>query len=287
MKKQCKPLQIGRINYTNAWPIFHHFSEQSFNGEVELVSKVPSELNHSLAHGSLDLAAISSFSYGQFHKDYLLFPDLSVSSFGKVNSILLFMKKPLKDVLNGTIAVTTASATSVNLLKIIVEKFHGGHPTYIAMAPSLQDMLKDTDAALLIGDDAIRASWTEHEYEVMDLGEAWYSLTGQGMTFAVWALRRSAVEQRFKQITDVYEAFQQSKVQSLTDLQPLIEKAVHIIGGTKDYWFAYFRGLNYDFGQSHWNGLQLYFQYAKELGLIDHDVPLQIWSDNSVVQVNS
>ncbi|ANE47972.1 ABC transporter substrate-binding protein [Paenibacillus swuensis] len=285
--KQHDPIRIGRIQYTNAWPIFYHLQQETSGERIELISKVPSELNHSLSEGLLDVSAISSFAYGLNDERYVLLPDLSVSSNGKVGSIFLFMKKSLNEVRNGSIAFTTASATSVNLLRIIMEKFLGGKPRYITAAPDLESMLKEADAALLIGDDAIRAAWSEHPYEVMDLGQAWKEHTGLGMTFAVWAVRRAYAEDRPETVRAIYEAFQRSKQRSMADLGPVTKEACLRIGGTENFWNRYFSGLNYDFGQSQWNGLQLYFEYAKELGLIQRTIPLRIWSNNTVVQVNS
>ncbi|MFD2612017.1 menaquinone biosynthesis protein [Paenibacillus gansuensis] len=280
-------LRIGRIEYTNAWPVFYHFADEIRNQQVELISKVPSELNRSLSEGRLDMSAVSSYAYGEGSSSYVLLPDLSVSSFGAVGSILLFMKKPLEEIRNGKIALTTASATSVNLLKIVMQKFLGGSPSYVSAAPDLEQMLKENDAALLIGDDAIRASWAELPYEVMDLGQAWRDFTGEGMTFAVWAVREAVTSRYPELVRGVNEAFQRSKERSMKDLSPVIEEAMKRIGGTASYWRSYFTGLQYDFGQSQWNGLQLYFRYAKELGLMNQDVHLRIWTDNTVVQVNS
>ena len=72
------------------------------------------------------MGPISSFAYGESFEDYMLYPDLSVSAYGEVNSILLFHEKPLREIANGHIMLPTTSATSVNLLKIILEKFYNG-----------------------------------------------------------------------------------------------------------------------------------------------------------------
>lgn len=279
-------IRIGKINYTNVWPMFYYFDRTKLSAPIELVEQVPTSLNRAMLAGTVDMGPISSFAYGASFDQYVLFPDMSVSAFGKVNSILLFLKKPLSEVIHGTIALPTTSATSVNLLKIIVERFYDGKPAYFDAAPSLTDMLDVADAALLIGDDAIRASWSNEAYEVLDLGELWRKFTGCSMTFAVWAIRKETIALRPSQVTEIVEAFLESKRLSLQQLDSLAETAYRQIGGTVTYWHNYFSQLIFDFGQSQWNGLQLYFQYAWELGLIDHKVPLQIWSGQTVVQVN-
>ncbi|WP_256757291.1 menaquinone biosynthetic enzyme MqnA/MqnD family protein [Cohnella sp. WQ 127256] len=269
-----RPIKLGRISYTNAWPIFHHFDPSTLPFEAEMISDMPATLNRNLKAGEIDMAAISSYAYGISSESYYLLPNLSVSAFGRVQSILLFLKSPLEQVIHGKIALTTTSATSVNLLKIIMEKFYGGKPTYEDAEPSLDKMLENADAALLIGDHAIRASWTDHGYRVLDLGEIWNVWTGHWMTFALWAVHKETAHQYPEAIVSIYEELLESKRKSTLDLNPLVAKAMSQIGGTSAYWNNYFSQLCHDFGPDQMAGLKLYFQYAKELGLMDGEIEL-------------
>jgi chorismate dehydratase len=278
-----RPITIGRISYTNAWPVFHHFEELNRNSGAKLVSELPAALNRKLRDGDIDMAAISSFAYGINSNAYYLLPNLSVSSHGRVMSIFLFLKSPLEKVVNGKIALTTASATSVNLLKIIMEKFYGGHPVYEDREPELEPMLEHADAALLIGDHAIRASWQAHGYQVLDLGEVWRLWTGHWMTFALWAVRRETADAHPEAVANLYEHLLESKRRSLRDIEPVVQKALAQIGGTADYWRSYFENLTYDFGPRQKAGLELYFKYARELGLISGEVELSELPSLSVV----
>lgn len=272
-----RPIRIGRIDYTNVWPVFHHFDPAALRHPTEQVQEMPASLNRKLRDGDIDVAAISSFAYGVSSDSYYLLPDLSVSAFGRVQSILLFLKSPLEKVVNGKIALTTTSATSVNLLKIIMEKFYGGKPAYEDAEPSLERMLEGADAALLIGDHAIRASWLNHGYRVLDLGEVWNLWTGHWMTFALWAVRREAALQHPEAVRDMFETLTESKRLAYRNLEPIISKAHRQIGGTREYWQGYFRHLYHGFGPEQQAGLKLYFQYAHELGLIQHEVNLTEW----------
>lgn len=278
-------IRIGRIDYTNVWPIFHYFHEERFAGRVELLKQVPAELNRAMAEGHVDMGPISSFSYGEHAHEYVLLPDLSVSAWGTVNSILLFHRKPLEEIANGRIALVNTSATSVNLLKIILEHFYKGHPDYFTHKPDLDGMMRQADGALLIGDDAIRASWTDHGYLVTDLGKEWNRLTGKWMSFAVWAVREDAVNRCPDLIRDVYSCFVESKQKSIADPASMINHAVASIGGTEEYWSIYFNQLAYDFGPPQWEGLSHYFTLAAGLGLLKAQTPIRIWSENTVTQV--
>ena len=243
-----RPITIGEIEYANAWPLFKSFSRHAKPLNFEMISRVPEELNRLLHAGELDVSAISSFSYGQYCRDYVLLPGLSVGSVGRVHSILLFTKEPLEKKLPRRIAVTTTSATSVNLLKIIMAMRFECEPEYIPAEPKLQNMLKIADGALLIGDPAIVASWQSEGLHMMDIGEVRNDWTGFGMTYAV-------------------------------------ERACELIGGEADYWRTYFKSLRYDFCEKLQSGLSLYFKYAKELNLLLHDVEFSFYEEQSPQKV--
>lgn len=278
MGQSC-PITIGRIDYANAWPLLHQLERHIGTLPNEIVSRVPSELNRLLNQGELDVSAISSFSYGQFSDQYILLPHLSVGSVGKVHSILLFLKEPIEKKRPERISVTSTSATSVNLLKIIMALHFECAPEYTSAEPDLDKMLETADAALLIGDPAIQASWREHRLHVIDLGELWNRWTGLGMTYAVVAARRDAANASPEAISAVYKALMACKRYNTSQLQALVSHAVLRIGGSPTYWEMYFQSLQYDFGSKLQEGLALYFRYAKQLGLLDHDVSLTFFED--------
>ena len=115
-------LRIGRIAYLNVAPYFHYLQEEGFAGEI--VSGVPSELNAMLSDGSIDACPSSSYEYGLHADDYFLLPDHSISSVGPVHSVLLFTPGPLAALTGTEVAITGESATSINLLKILLKEFY-------------------------------------------------------------------------------------------------------------------------------------------------------------------
>ncbi len=276
---------IGKIKYTNAWPIFYYFNPDSLCEPAEMITAVPSFLNKGMNDGSIDIGALSSFAYGLSSDKLLLLPNLSVSADGPVRSILLFSRQPLESIINGTIAVTNTSATSINLLKILMNKALNGNPTYLALEPDLKTMLEVADAALLIGDNAIKASWEDHGLYVTDLSAWWKEWTGYSMTFAVWAVHRDAAESKPEIVQEIVQNLLASKRRSLSDLTPIVNEAMTTFGGTEDYWKGYFENLCYDYGEEQRQGLELYLRYAHELGLIQHEVTMELWEENTRIRV--
>lgn len=61
-------------------------------------------------------------------------------------------------------------------------------------APNYESMLRSADAALIIGDPALRIDPNSVIYEWLDLGHEWTEMTGLPMVFAVWAARDGAAD---------------------------------------------------------------------------------------------
>jgi chorismate dehydratase len=277
-------LKMGKISYTNILPIYYYFNEEQFSKKVRIIPQIPSQLNQQMEKGTIDLGPISSFSYAQNQSSYVLLPQLSVSSKGKVRSIFLFSKKRIEDLQGASIALTSSSATSKALLKVILKHFYRLSVTYETMDPSLSEMMKEHDAALLIGDDAIRARWDENQYPyVYDLGEEWTKHTGQAMTFAVWAVRKEVTETYPTLLAEVYAAFLESKRKGSINRNQMIDDLCPSFGGDAVFWHQYFSGISYDFDQSHIAGLEYFYELAYQVGLLKDPCKVQLWKPRDAV----
>ncbi len=279
-------IKIGKIDYTNTWPITFYFPQFVHDLDIEWMARTPTEINRAIAQRDIDIATISSFAYGQLFEDVMLIPQLSVSAYGQVSSVLLFHEKPLHEIKNGHIALPPTSATSVHLLKIILEKFYRGKPKYTSIPGSLGHMMADQDGALLIGDDAIREKLNNKKYHITDLATEWTRWTGMWISFAVWVIRRSFAT-HFPAIAEqIVQAYYQAKRMATSRPMPLIHEAQSTIGGTVQFWEHYFQQLCYDLGTVQRNGLQLFFQYAYELGFLPKQVNMHIRDTYSVDRVS-
>ena len=114
-------------------------------------------------------------------------PEVAITSRGPVRSVCLFHRRPLQQVRR--VALDSSSRTSAALLRVLLRERLGRDPEYVAMPPSLPDMLAAADAALLIGD---RALYFEGEESRLDLGQEWTERTGLPFVWAFWAGRREA-----------------------------------------------------------------------------------------------
>lgn len=278
-------LVVGEISYTNILPFFYYIDRKKLQQlGCTFVHKVPASLNKGMQEGYVDVGGISSFAYGQNATKYTLLPNLSVSAKGAVGSIFLFSKKPIEQLNGAKIALTSSSATSINLLKIILAHFYQFEVEYETMEPSIDDMMDEHDACLLIGDDAITNSWkNKNKFYQYDLGELWHQHTGLSMTFAVFAVRNEVLEKKKEALQFLYEQFLQSKKRSIADsYQPMIQDIQKNLGGSLEFWESYFLGLCYDLSEQQINGLKNYYQLAYEYGLLEHKVnTIALWDEYS------
>ncbi|GIM48193.1 chorismate dehydratase [Collibacillus ludicampi] len=270
-------IRIGRISYTNILPIYH-FVDTS-NPQFEFVPAVPSQLNAWLAEGEIDCGPISSFSYGEHADEYVALRGLSVSSLGPVGSIFLFSKRPIDLLADCTVALTWTSATSVNLLKIILEEYYGVHPSYVTMNPHLPEMMQVAEAALLIGDEALFWSQQKHPYHVYDLGAEWYRNTGLPMTFAVFAVSKRLLLEDPHKVENIHRLFLESKRLGEQHLDQVIFAAMTQCGFSEKFWRSYFSRLIYDFDEHLVSGLEAYFATAHRLGLLSSPAKVSLWGD--------
>jgi len=80
---------------------------------------------------------------------YLILPDLSISSVGPVASVLLFSRVPVEELDGREILLSAESATSVNLLRILLSKRFGHSCRYTVSSGPLTEALRTSPAMLL------------------------------------------------------------------------------------------------------------------------------------------
>ncbi len=163
-----RTLRLGAVSYLNAEPLVYGLqNEAGFRLERDLPSRVAERLHA----GEVDLGMIPSIEYA--FGDYAIVPGVAIGSRGPVRSVNLFHPGPVEAIRR--VALDTSSRTSLALVKVLLHQRLGRDPEYLPMPPSLPDMLKAADAALLIGDPSF---YFEGEIPRLDLGEEWARVTG-------------------------------------------------------------------------------------------------------------
>jgi chorismate dehydratase len=160
------------------------------------------------------------------------------------------------------VALDTSSRTSVALTKVLLHERLGRDPEYIAMPPSLPEMLKAADAALLIGDPAL---YFEGEVPRIDLGEEWARVTGKPFVYAFWAGPRGVVSAR--EVQRLQEALRQG-VASVDAIARSYNGHGSSHGSVAQNESYLRTNIVYDLGDAEADGLREFYRRAHALGLI-------------------
>lgn len=151
----------------------------------ELEFCVPSECARRVESGQADLGIVP---VAEIERQGLeVVEGTGIACHGAVRSILLLSKVEPRRI--RSVAMDSGSRTSVRLTRIVLQERYGATPDTFESAPALDAMLARADAALLIGDSALRVDPSATPYHCLDLGAEWYSLTGLPMVFALWSGR--------------------------------------------------------------------------------------------------
>ncbi|MFH1075238.1 MAG: menaquinone biosynthesis protein [Pseudomonadota bacterium] len=267
--------RLGITEYLNTKPLFYGFNSGIIEKNFLATYGSPRYLNHLLAQGDLDISLISSAAYALHPGKYFLLPDLSISSYGPVASVILFSRVPFEELNDKTVLLTDSSFTSIELTKILlrkkfhvsplyrIEKIHVGVQYFEPLLPE-----KEYSGMLLIGDDALHMKQRHMFPYMLDLGESWYDLTGLPFVFAVFAVRKDFCVDHYDVCQKVYTDMLESKKYGLAHLAEISEKAHKHTGLTAEQCREYFKHLSYGLDGLYLKGLQLFFKYLYEIGSI-------------------
>jgi chorismate dehydratase len=249
--------RVGHIQFLNCLPIYWGLVHSGALLDVELTKDTPDRLNDMLVAGELDIGPISLVEYLRNADDLLLLPDLAVGSDGPVLSVNLVSQVPLSELDGRRVALGSTSRTSVLLARMWLAEVHGVRPDYFVCPPDLTTMLLEADAAVLIGDAALRATYDapRRGLSVYDLGQVWRDWTGLPMVFAVWAARRDYAEANPGLVKDVHDAFVRSRDDALAHVEEVAAQAARWEVFDAATLATYFRTLDFSLGPRQLDGL--------------------------------
>jgi len=260
-------LRISASSYSNTAPLIWSFLYGQNRGKYELIlDNAPARSAELLMQKRVDAALVPVIAYQFLDENVRLIPNVCVGAKEKVRSVCLVTKgEDLEQV--KSVALDVSSKTSVALTKIIFQEFLGFQPIYKEAKPNLDEMLADSDCALLIGDPAliiadskfqIPDSQTNNQIRKFDLAETWRKFTGFGFVFAMWMTRSETCEIDFAAARD----------EGLNHLDEIISNyEAEITLAHEDFKEYLSKNISYSINDSMQKGLELYFELAYKNGL--------------------
>jgi len=190
-------VRIAKIPYLNSQPFYGALGGNDPERAaalrargLEMIEMAPAQLGDLAREGRVDAGLIPAADYFALAARsagarYGRLADFGIAVRGRVESVLLLSEKPMEDLAGAQIGVTEESATSVRLLRLLLEAAHGAKP-----AAYVRGARENVDACLLIGDEAlsVTAKGAPAPF-VYDLAEEWEAWQGLPFVFAVWVAR--------------------------------------------------------------------------------------------------
>jgi chorismate dehydratase len=271
--------RVGHIQFLNCLPLYYGLVKTDVMLDLELIEAAPRDLSTMLLEGELDIAPIPSIEYARHADELALLPDISISSDGEVQSILLASKVPVAELDGACVALADTSRTSQALVRILLERHWGVSPEYGEMPSDLAQMMRDAQAALLIGDDALRAFYQPTDLLKYDLGEAWREYSGLPMVYAVWAARADYAASDPDHVKRTGYALTSSNLYSHEHLEAISEYAARWEPFPVAFFRSYFEALHFHFSEAYRSGLVRFFEEAHAIGQLDVVPELRIFGE--------
>ncbi|MEU7137185.1 menaquinone biosynthesis protein [Streptomyces sp. NPDC046261] len=258
--------RVGHIQFLNCLPLYWGLARTGTLLDLDLTKDTPEKLSEQLVRGELDIAPVTLVEFLKNADELVALPDIAVGCDGPVMSCVIVSQLPLDRLDGARVALGSTSRTSVRLAQLLLAERYGVRPDYYSCPPDLAAMMQEADAAVLIGDAALRASLHDAPrlgLEVHDLGQMWKDWTGLPFVFAVWAARRDYLAREPRIVAKVHEAFLASRDLSLQEVGKVAEQAARWESFDAELLERYFTTLDFRFGPEQLAGVA---EFARRTG---------------------
>jgi chorismate dehydratase len=287
-----RKLRISIVEYLNTAPLVWGFTDGPLAGKYDLSFTVPSQCAEALRRGDVDIAIIPSIEYQRIDNLFVM-PGISVAAKDEVRSLLVVAKKPIE--LAKRIALDSSSRATQALVKILAADLWKIRPEFVEAPPDASEMLKNADAALIIGDPALRIAMKMEALAakvasgedcckgdpedmpvpgfettfVYDVAYQWRELTGKPCVLAIWAGRPEAMTR------GVIADFHASKEYGVARIREICEAAsIKLDMPPRELERYLIENIHFGLEEEYLDGLRLYYEKARSIGDIPRNNPL-------------
>src|SRR6202140_86813 len=298
-------LRISIVEFLNTAPLVWGFTDGPLTGRYDLSFAVPSQCAEDLKAGRADVGIIPAIEY-QRMENVVALPGMAVASKSEVRSLLVISKVPIE--LAQSFALDTNSRSSVGIARILSSRHWNIAPEFIDMAPDIDEMLARADAALIIGDPALRLRIRLDELEekvpqgrdcwgrggdeplvkdvetlfVYDVAQQWREMTGRPCVLAIWVARRGTVT------PEIVADFQASREYGLAHIGEIAEGAALKLDLPPRALERYLtENIDFSLDEENLAGLNLYFEECARAGLIPRFRELEFIGTESAATRNA
>ncbi len=285
-------LRISVVQYLNTAPLVRGFTHGPLQGKYDLSFTVPSQCAEALRTGAADVAIIPAIEYQRI-PNLVILPDLSIASKERVRSLLVVSKSPIREA--RSVALDASSRSTQALTKILCDARWLISPEFSESTPELSQMLATAEAAMLIGDPALRLALAAEQHvtpgrdgalvctgaqiglpqiptvHIYDVVHEWWQLTERPAVLAVWAARPEIAT------PELAADFSASLAYGLAHLPEICADASRELNLPEKELSLYLRtNIDYSLDSENLRGLNEYFAHAARLNIISQLNPISI-----------
>jgi chorismate dehydratase len=277
-------LRISIVQYLNTAPLVWGFTHGPLRGKYDLSFTVPSLCAEALRTGAVDIAIIPAIEYQRI-LGLVILPDLAIASKNRVRSLLLVSKIPIERA--RSIALDSSSRSTQALVRILCANHWKNAPEFRQAAPDLAAMLKTADAALLIGDPALRLSIAIEgaaaegsngeqicdgkpvgidaaaKVHIYDMAAEWRRFSGQPAVLAVWAARPQVATH---ELADQFRASLEYGQAHLDEISAQASRELQLPAPALKQYLC--DNIDFSLDAENLRGLSYYFELCASLGII-------------------
>jgi chorismate dehydratase len=288
-----KKLRISIVEFLNTAPLVWGFTDGPLAGKYDLSFTVPSQCAEALRRGDADVAIIPSIEY-QRMDGVIALPGMAIASKDEVRSLLVVAKKPIEKAKR--MALDVSSRSTIGLVKLLCASRWKISPEFTDDAPDVSEMLQEADAALVIGDPALRISLKMEALAgkapsgeqccqgdpddmpvpgfetlfVYDVVHQWRQMTGKPAVLAMWVGRHDAIT---PEVVSDFLASKQYGIERIREIAEAASIKLDLPPAALERYLT--ENIDFDLGEENLAGLQLYFEMAAAAGLIPRAKPLE------------
>jgi chorismate dehydratase len=308
-KPTVTKLRISVVQYLNTAPLIRGFTHGPLRAlaetgtgaspekRYELSFTVPSQCAEALRTGAADVAIIPAIEYQRID-DLVILPDMAIASKTRVRSLLLVSRMPMEKIRK--IALDSSSRSTQALVKILCQQKWRIAPEFFEMPPDLAAMLQRAEAALVIGDPALRLSLamesgtrrgeageqicaasalgveaanmdSDTPLHIYDVVEQWRRLTALPAVLAVWAAPRKVAT---PEVIADFQASRDFGLRRLSDISTQAAAEMNLPANKLQRYLT--ENINYTLDEENLRGLAAYFAQAADLNLIPQAKPIDL-----------
>jgi chorismate dehydratase len=286
-------LRVSVVQYLNTAPLVRGFTHGPLRGKYDLKFTVPSQCAEALRAGEADVGILPCIEFQRI-RGLAVLPGMAIASKDRVRSLLVVAKTPIERARR--MALDCGSRTTQALVRILCVGHWKVFPEFSETPPDGQAMLREADAALLIGDPALRISLkieglarqdrpgelictpreaglsadiAESLY-VYDVASEWRRMTGLPSVMAFWAARREVAT------PDLAADFVASRDYGLASMDEISREASLALDLPAPALAAYLReNIDFSMDEDNRRGLAQFYARSAALGLIPRAKPIE------------